>query len=448
MQTLARDGLTEDQARFLLSGDPRIVKSQGCDLLDTANQYVADLTPAMRLGGEVTHDNTVTGDQVARKCQLSLTRTLAWGRDRVRPYVVHSHGGLSARFDQGVFVLTTPQSPSGESPATYNVQGYDLTSVLGDQVGDTYVIPAGQTYLAALRQVVADSGVGAQVLLDGTAQDTPMPYTMVWALYDGGPSWLTICNDLLSPLAYRRLYGDELGNFRSGPKVPLVTAAPGWSFDVREGAGNRLVLPGWTRDEDLWAAPNVWTFVRTNTADPPTEANGGIYRPPPNQSDGPSSIDSIGRRRPKTVYLDAADTTSFRAQADAMVAADKAAGTQIQFQAHLPVAGDSDVVGFVSDGRSDKLPVASWTTNLDGSPGAWVAEDVPAEPAAALQASATGLVTQASTAAGGLRVVVDGATVDSPANSLDGAAYTLGDRVNVTVRNPVQPLVNGVETTT
>lgn len=52
-------------------------------------------------------------------------------------------------------------------------------------------------------------------------------------------------------------------------------------------------------------------------------------------------------------------------------------------------------------------------------------------------------VTQASP----LRVVVDGAVTDSPANGLNGATYTLGQRVTVQVRNPNVPLIQGEETT-
>ena len=44
-----------------------------------------------------------------------------------------------------------------------------------------------------------------------------------------------------------------------------------------------------------------------------------------------------------------------------------------------------------------------------------------------------------------LTVIVDGATVANPANALDGATYSIGDRVTVTVRNPLVPLVQGVE---
>lgn len=44
-----------------------------------------------------------------------------------------------------------------------------------------------------------------------------------------------------------------------------------------------------------------------------------------------------------------------------------------------------------------------------------------------------------------LRVVVDGAATDSTAKTLNGATYTLDQRVTVIVRNPRPPLVQGVE---
>lgn len=44
-----------------------------------------------------------------------------------------------------------------------------------------------------------------------------------------------------------------------------------------------------------------------------------------------------------------------------------------------------------------------------------------------------------------LMVVVDGATTPCPANVLDDATYAINDRVTVTVRNPLPPLVAGVE---
>lgn len=49
------------------------------------------------------------------------------------------------------------------------------------------------------------------------------------------------------------------------------------------------------------------------------------------------------------------------------------------------------------------------------------------------------------TSASPLRVVVDGATVDCPAKALDAATYTVNQRVTVTVRSPLVPLILGVE---
>lgn len=59
---------------------------------------------------------------------------------------------------------------------------------------------------------------------------------------------------------------------------------------------------------------------------------------------------------------------------------------------------------------------------------------------AGAQVAAT--VTQASP----LRVVVDGAVTDSPALGLNGATYTVNQRVQVQVRNPRPPLIQGEET--
>lgn len=47
------------------------------------------------------------------------------------------------------------------------------------------------------------------------------------------------------------------------------------------------------------------------------------------------------------------------------------------------------------------------------------------------------------TVASPLRVRVDGATSDSPAKTLNAQTFTVGDRVTVTVRNPLPPMVLG-----
>jgi hypothetical protein len=47
-----------------------------------------------------------------------------------------------------------------------------------------------------------------------------------------------------------------------------------------------------------------------------------------------------------------------------------------------------------------------------------------------------------------LEIIADGADTPCPAEPLDGTAYSVGDRVQVTVRTPRLPLVTGKILTT
>ena len=59
----------------------------------------------------------------------------------------------------------------------------------------------------------------------------------------------------------------------------------------------------------------------------------------------------------------------------------------------------------------------------------------------------TGSVVATVTDDSPVTVIADGATVANPAESLNGAALTIGWRVQLTLRTPRQPLVTGKVTT-
>lgn len=140
-----REHLTEQQVKDLITGD-QVAIEVGLELLDSQNRYVDDIAADLA-GGRVFYDGR---DVVPGKCALQIQRPLAWGRDRVRPYMTLSNAAVSARFNLGVYVLTTPKTPRGEAPATFDVQGYDLLQVLLDPIGDTYVVmPAAGADLVA-----------------------------------------------------------------------------------------------------------------------------------------------------------------------------------------------------------------------------------------------------------------------------------------------------------
>lgn len=433
-----RDHLTEGQVDELLRGDQVTIEA-GCELLGDSNQVIEDITDDLVEDGSfVSWDNR---DTLHGSCTLNLRRALDWGRDRVRPYTVHSQNGASARFNLGVFILTRPDENRGEDPVTYSAQGFDLLDRMqATGPADTYVVEAGTTYFDAAQAVVAASGIGVQLLLDSGAQAKVVPATRVWVLIPQPPSWLRILTDLLGEIAYDPPWADPDGNIRSRPHQETAARAPEWDLDTGNVHTN-IVAPERNVALETGEVANSWRFVRSNAEVTPIEG-GGIYTPPVNQSDGPNSIDALGIVVPKIVFVEAADQASLVAEGDRIVAADKASARTISLSINpLPLMGAHDVFTFTDAGDTEKIAAASWTLNLDGSNGALQLGGAPPLPTAKVDERLKATVTSAAS----LRVVVDGATVDSFANALDAAVYAIGDRVTVTARNPVPPLVQGVE---
>lgn len=405
----------------------------GLDLLDTGNSYVEGLGRYCR-GWSVRYDNTA---EVHGSLTVQLTTALPWGRARVRPYYTLSKDGVTARFNQGVYVLTTPVLQRGRTPMLYQVSGQNVLQPLTRNIGDTYVVTAGTTYLQALRAMLNAAGHAGTVVLDGTRGDTALPEERVWAL-PAGPRWLDVANDLMAEIAYTDLFADENGVYRARPVAPLEDRPVEWLFDAQDPLVD-LVDADRSEEYDAWSAPNVWRFVRRQLTYQPVLTDGIVEFV--NQSDGESSIDSVGEV-PVVHYLDVADQATLEAEGLRIVDADRRAERRVTMRVDpLPLAGHQDVVEYRDAGVRRKMAVTSWELSTGGK-GTWVlgGGGGGAAPVRGEQQS-TATVTQASP----LRVVVDGATTDSRANVLDGASYSVGQRVTVTVRNPLPPLVQGVE---
>lgn len=363
--------LEEDAVRRLLTGDEVTVRC-GLELVDNAGVFQMDLTDDLR-AGEVRHDNYA---RVHGSCKLSLLNGgLAWGRDRVRPYMELSDPWTTARFNLGVYVLTTPQLPAGEAPATYEVDGYDLLYLLDSSgPGDTYVAHAGDAYYGVVVDIIVQSGAATWVAIDGDLQNAPIPQSMVWALTEQPVSWLTIVNDLLASINYMPLWVNQDGVFRSGPYTAPSDRAEEWTFDTSDPLTN-IVAEERRTSAEAFGVPNWWRFIRRNVTARPTEG-AGLYTVT-NQSEGLSSIDVVGRTIRKVVHLEAADQAALVALGDKIVAEDKQVIRTYDIKVDpFPLAGHHDVTLF-KDGAVDvKCLTRSWTLPLDGSQGSWVLESV------------------------------------------------------------------------
>lgn len=367
-----RQSLTAAQVTALLTGDTLRVDA-GLELLDASNRLVSDISDDL-MGGSVSRANYA---DVHGTCSLKITRQLVWGKDRVRPYMTlaNSDRSVTARFNMGVYLCTSPETPRALDPVTYDVAGYDLIYLLQSTgPGDTFVISAGTTYLSAVQAVLSAAQTSVPLNLDGTLGSTQLPNPMVWALVDPAPTWLRIANDLLAAINYRALWADQDGTYRSGPYLAPASRAVEWTFNTNDTNTN-LIGEDRSVVADAWGVPNWWRFVRTNMSVKPVEG-AGLYTVT-NQGSGPTSIDYVGRTIRKVVNLDAADQASLVAQGDRLVAEDKQVSRRFEVQVDpLPIAGHFDVVQLVDAGSSDKCVVTNWEIPLDGSPGAWTLEAV------------------------------------------------------------------------
>lgn len=371
LNALPRDAFTADEIHDLLTGD-QVAYSAGLELLDSSNNLVSDISNNL-VSGEIDRDNNAL---VHGTCKLIIEGELAWGKDRIRPYMTVSNGAISARFNLGVFVMTSPDCVRGEDPVTYDVTGYDLLYLLQDSIADTYVVNSGTSYLAAIQTIITASGIGATIQLDGTLSAVLLPTTMVWALNPAEDyTWIRVINDLLSPINYRPLWADENGILQSGPYIAPSDRGVEWTFDTSDMHTN-IVGPARTLGSDVWGCPNYWKFIQKAMTVQPT-IGAGIYEFN-NTVDGRTSQAAMERIiRAKPQYLDAADQTSLVAQGNQIIAKDQAISRSFQINVDaLPVAGHADIVQFNDAGESDKCQVTGWVLPLDGSQGRWTLESV------------------------------------------------------------------------
>jgi hypothetical protein len=368
--------ITDDQ-RELLSGN-RIEVDFGCEILNldlTLSEEFGDITDDL-VGGSVQRD---MHNRIHGTCRLDLSTELPWGSVLVRPYMLLSDGGTQHRFNVGVFMLTTPEKPVGETPATFSAQGFDRLYLLDREVGADYEVVADgvRTYRDALAQVFVDAGLTG-VLTDGAAADFVVPKTRMWPLvaHSTDPdetntpvTWLRIVNDLQTAWNGRAVWADESGLYRCQAYQSPSVRAPEFVFTA-DDPNESIVGEQRTVMADLWKVPNRWVFIRTNRPDgsPAATEGDGIYTVL-NQSDGPTSIDERGMTWTKVYEYEAASQAVLVSLGDRRVANDRRLVTTIKATTGpLPAVGHWDIYELRDQAIPDVTKVQSigWEFSLDG----------------------------------------------------------------------------------
>lgn len=382
MQSLTadpRDEFTTEQITDLLLGAALEVDN-GLELLDIDLNLIEDISDAL-VGGSISWSLKAG---IHRTCDLEITTTVQWGAQLVRPYVILSNGATTARWNLGVYMLTTPATRFGSSPRTYSVQGYDRLMLLNREVGADYTVTAGTTYRQALLDAFSAAGLTG-VYIEGSAADNALPAAKSWPLVatdeadadqtDTPATWLRVVNDLLQAINFRSVWCNEDGTYQCVAYQAPGDRGPEWTFDADDA---HLSIVGEDREQvqDVWDTPNKWVFRWKNGG---TGIEGdGVYTV--DESDATNG-DRLGRKLEwvSVIDYDAASQAKLVELGDRRVAADKRTVTTYELQTGtFPPAGHADIYTYADTelGAAQKVQAIQWKLPLDGGDMDWIWETI------------------------------------------------------------------------
>ena len=364
MQPLSVDGLrTEDDTVYILRDASAVQVSAGLEILDMDLNVQETVTDDL-LGGSISRDSYAT---LHGSGSVLLTQALDWGQAIVRPYVVYTSDDVSVRFNLGAYFTNMPSYTTGETPITYTVQLVDILERLNVPVGDSVSYPAGTNVLALLPAIFTNLGF-TQYTIAQNATSTTLATAKSWPI-DDQTTWLTIVNELLSIVGYRGVYSDWDGVLRCDLYQTPAGRAAEWTYT--DDPDTTMHDPDITVERDLYAAPNLWTAIKSNTVEDETPTSGNGLYIFQNDTVGPTSVEARdGRVIPKVMYFEAADQESLVSQATQTIEADMLIPTKYQLTTSPnPLHWHFDRVELSDGVVGDSVQAMStnWTLGLDNS---------------------------------------------------------------------------------
>ena len=255
-----------------------------------------------------------------------------WISDEIQPALVID--GVMTPL--GVFMPATPRQIDDGVTASVRVEAYDRCWRVRDSNSTgTIYFAAGTLYLDAVEQQLTASGIE-------TVFKTPCAAVLAeereWPV---GTSRLRVINELLSEINYNQLWFNASGAAVLEPVSVPEAAAIEHSLDMSDP--ETRVLPGISRETDIYSAPNV--FIVT-CANPEKQALMTATATNDNPQ-SPLSVTRRGRQICTVVQVNnIADQAALQAYADRLRDESMITGETIQVStALLPGWGVADVVG-------------------------------------------------------------------------------------------------------
>lgn len=297
----------------------------------------------LRNGADFGHLNALEGREPSLRMQDAdaIKTSLAgaflqpeeidWQTDEIRPELVID----GTAYPLGVYAAATVTDEETAAVKSVQIEAYDRCWRVRDSYTETLLFyEAGTPYLTPIRQLLSACGIAL-------VHETPTTAVLAEAREDWniGTSYLTVINDLLAEINYNPLWFDQEGAAVLEPAS--VPTAENIEHVLDNSNVKSLLLPGITRETDIYKAPNAWTVICSNAS----KGAPLVAHAENNNPQSPLSVARRGRRIVSVVRVNnIADQEELQAYADRLRDESLISGESIKVEtALLPGFGVADV---------------------------------------------------------------------------------------------------------
>ena len=366
-----------------------------------------DLTPFMEVNGSYVSRNSTAAVPAKFSCKLSIE--LDWTEIILAPgiYIVDNLSGDTSFWRLGLYFVETPVVMLS-NPNEYQVIAYDVLSMYNTDVVHTYEILEGQNPIESMRTGLLGNAIDWGNVLPGTSTDSgntrwqlertdqTIRFDRVWAITENH-TYLSIANDLLDTIGFRKLYTDRGGAFVSEPLRLLRDRSSVYDIDS-EDLPSIVALETKFR-KDTWKVPNTWQGIsgNANRIGVP-DYDDGLYTLR-NRNVGPTSIERRGRPVNRIIKTDSANQLALISVVEFEAEKDFSSIEQIEMLCvplpvfwhetvatirvrelgiNPPIVNEREIPTFTREGRlihpniisrtfNNKMVARDWKLPLDGS---------------------------------------------------------------------------------
>lgn len=315
------------------------------ELLTKDNIRIRDLDNV--LGGSVSHDYLAEIKRTA-KFTIADDGAINFLQHRIRPWAgIELPDGTYQEWALGVFLLTTPARKVDISGViTRDVDAFDQTVVLQDDtVADRYFVNANYPYTDAIKELLdGTQGIPSSAINSSSALT---PSALEW---DPGTTKYRIIADMLAAINFESLWFDGEGSARAAPYINPKSRPAEFEYRTDDVS---VILPEAEQSYDLYAVPNRWVLIVSNSDQPALRAEVSNT-----DFNSPTSIPNRGRVITRVITdVDAPNQAMLNAIADRYRDEQGQEYETIEFQTGLmPMHGNANVYdfeysGFVGFGR-------------------------------------------------------------------------------------------------